>query len=129
MSAKRKNPLKDLSAFLAHQEAASKVPQPKSVQEAEAFLEKKPTQIADVGRPSKIAVAHEANAESIINLLSELSKKNEDNFRDELYNIITQVVGNLKQSTSEDKMLINTALYLANQNNWKEVVKEYWDNK
>ena len=127
MSSKKKNPLKDLSAFLSHQEESTKVPKPKRISEADAFLEKKPTQITNVGRPSKIEIAHEATPESIVKLLTELSKKDEDSFRDELYEIITQVVGKLKESTSEDKMLINTTLYLSNQENWKEVIKEYWE--
>ena len=127
MSAKKKNPLKDLSAFLAHQEATVKVPQPKSISEAEAFLEKKPTQITKVGRPSQIAIAGDVSAEAITKLLRELAKKDEYAFRDALYHIVKDAVEKLSESTSADKMLINTVLYLSNQENWKQVVKEYWE--
>ncbi|MDH5474526.1 MAG: hypothetical protein OEX22_02425 [Cyclobacteriaceae bacterium] len=129
MSAKKKNPLKDLSAFLAHQEETVKVPQPKKLAEAEAFLEKRPTQIADVSRPAKITVAAEANSETIKKLLIEFSEKNKSDFREELYDIIKEVIGKLDHSTSEDKMLINTVLYLSDQENWKESVKTYWENR
>ncbi|MDH5367109.1 MAG: hypothetical protein OEW67_08995 [Cyclobacteriaceae bacterium] len=128
MSAKKKNPLKDLSAFLAHQEETTKVPQPKKISEAEAFLEKKPTQITNVSRPAKIAVTDEVNAETIKNLLIDLSENKETDFRIELYDIIKGVLEKLNESTPADKMLINTVLYLANQDNWKEAVKTYWEN-
>lgn len=128
MSAKKKNPLKDLSAFLAHQEETTKVPPPKKILEAEAFLEKKPTQITDVSRPAKIAVTDEVNTETIKKLLIHLSEKNEADFRGELYDIIKGVVEKLNESTPADKMLINTVLYLANQDNWKEAVKSYWES-
>ena len=130
MSAKKKNPLKDLGAFLAHQEEQSHVPEPKKLSDAtEEFMGKKPTQITKVGRPSKITVSPEVNAESITTLLAELCKKNQEGFRADFYQIIIDTIGQLDESKPEDKMLINTAIYLSNQDNWKDAVAAYWESR
>ena len=60
---------------------------------------------------------------------STLSKKEEGQFRNKLYDILIRTLEAVPNSTAEDKMLINTALYLKSGDNWKEVIREYWRGK
>ena len=129
MSAKKKNPLKDLSAFLAHKQEASQVPAPKKLSDTKEFMEKKPIQIGAVSRPAKITMPADVEAATIKTLLLDLAQKEGDAFRNEFYHLILEVTEQLDNNQPADKMLINTVLYLANQDNWKEAVKEYWMNK
>lgn len=129
MSAKKKNPLKDLDAFLAHQQEASKVTAPKKLSDTEEFMGKEPTKIAEVSRPTQITMPADVEAATIKTLLLDLADKERGAFRNEFYEIIRKVTENLKDSTPGDKMLINTLLYLSNQENWREAVKEYWNDR
>ena len=46
--------------------------------------------------------------------------------RKKLYDFIIESLEAQKNSSPEDKMLINTALYLKGGANWKNVIREYW---
>lgn len=111
--AKKKNTLKDLDAFLK-QEAKSFV-QPETV--------KKEVQQAT---PSSIAeqpvapVAAPINDDSVIDFLAGKASP------EEVYNIVQNAIEKSGKSTAENKMLINTLLYLKDKNNWKENIKSYW---
>lgn len=107
--AKRKNPLKDLDAFLK-QEATSFVKPEKSEPESSLATE----------QPGL------ASADEIIDAINQLAAKDKETYRNELYRIIKSSLENLDSSTPEDKMLINTILYLRDKSNWKNSIKEYW---
>jgi hypothetical protein len=129
MSVKKKNPLKDLSAFLAHQEEASKITTPKDVADHGEFMEQKPTQVAVVNRPEKVKIGEEVSPELIIDMLDQLMKKNSVNFREAFGEIILNTIEKIPNPQPADTMLINTVLYLNNQDNWDDAVKSYWDNR
>ncbi|MEP2772437.1 MAG: hypothetical protein ABJH05_09825 [Fulvivirga sp.] len=109
--AKRKNPLKDLDAFLK-QEATSFVKPEKAQPEASLATE----------QPGL------ATADEIIDAINQLAAKDSETYRNELYRIIKSSLENLDASTPEDKMLINTILYLRDKVNWKSNIKKYWES-
>ena len=116
---KKKNTLKDLDDFLK-QQAATIVPPAALSDKVEA----------EPARVNELATGPEEDVtvEKIVDALSVLSQKEGTAFRGKLYDIIIKSLES-KSSTPEDKMLINTALYLKSGDNWKEVIKEYWRGK
>jgi len=129
MSAKKKNPLKDLNAFLTHQEEASKIAIPKKVKDHEEFMVQKPSQVTAVNRPEKVKIAEEATPLSVINMMKQLMEENPDSSRKILGDIILQTIERMPDSQPADKMLINTVLYLNNQKDWKSALESYWDSR
>jgi len=110
--AKRKNPLKDLDAFLK--------------KEASSFV--KPEKKADT--PPSSAASEKAaltSSRDIISAIDQLAKKNQSEFREEFFEIIKSSLEHLDPQSAEDKMLINTILYLKDKENWKENIASYWE--
>ena len=121
---KKKNTLKDLDEFLKQQAATLVPPKPLSESVAEPQQEeKKPATVA----PS--APAQELSLEKIIEDLETLSRKEGIPFRKKVYDLILHAAESGQQSLPEDKMLINTVLYLTSGPRWKEAVREYWRGK
>ena len=113
---KKKNTLQDLDDFLK-QQAASLVT---------------PETLTDTVEPNP--VAKEAEVQQ---LQQPVEEKVSDRFqisvaaddpmsRKKLYDFIIESLEAQKNSSPEDKMLINTALYLKGGTNWKNVIREYW---
>ena len=112
---KKKNTLKDLDEFLKQQAATLVTPAPLST--------------SDTPKETPIATAavHEAiSPDKILNDLKALSASEGPSFRKQFYDLIIHTVESHKTSSPEDKMLINTALYLKSGSNWKNAIKEYW---
>lgn len=116
MSAKRKNPLKDLNAFLK-QEAASLVTPEKVETSAQVPVE----------TPSASELPMEISMTAIARELGSQLQEKGEGFKSDFYGLIQQVLESQQHLTSKDIMLINTLLYLRNQDNWKERIKEYWE--
>ena len=114
---KKKNTLKDLDEFLK-QQAATLV---------------SPTQLSDTIIPAQPEnqkdAPEEVSAVSILNDLRTLAETEGISFRKKFYDFIIQSVEAQQNSLPEDKMLINTALYLKSGNKWKEVIRQYWKNR
>jgi len=104
---KNKNPLKDLDLFLKQQAASFVNPIPLSEQIANA-------------PPAK-----ETSAESdeLVTHLINLAQTDREKFLD----LIIQAAE--KDPAPESTLLINTAIYLKSGGNWKEAVRQYWQNK
>ncbi|MTI20005.1 hypothetical protein E1176_03125 [Fulvivirga sp. RKSG066] len=107
--AKRKNPLKDLDDFLK-QEATSFVKPDATEKPAESITSERTPLTAD----------------EIIEAIGQLASKDQETYRKELFLIIKTSLERLDHSSADDKMLINTLLYLQDKNNWKENIKTYW---
>jgi hypothetical protein len=129
MSPKKKNPLKDLNAFLTHQEEASQISTPKTIADHEEYLEQEPTKVAAVNRPERVKITEEVSSQAVIDLLQQLMNDNPTSFREVLGDILVKTMERLPDQRPADKMLINTALYLNNQEDWKSVVENYWNNR
>lgn len=115
---KKKNTLKDLDEFLKQQAASLVTPEPVSVKTATAAP---PTE-----NSKKEEGAHEMTTDVIYNDLYKLAELDPDSFRQKLYALIVQIVEAQSNSLPEDKMLINTALYLKSGEHWKEAIRDYW---
>ena len=117
---KKKNTLQDLDEFLK-QQAASLVSPDKLSEKVEEPVVPKQASVQPV-------VPEEVSAEKILRDLKTLQKKQGTAFSKNLYNLIIDSLED--QSTSpEDKMLINTALYLKSGDKWKDAIRDYWRNK
>ncbi|HYF70157.1 MAG TPA: hypothetical protein VD884_18585 [Ohtaekwangia sp.] len=112
---KKKNTLKDLDEFLKQQAASLVTPEPVNM----------PVQEPATVSPAK-SEGEEPTADKIISQLSALAKQNPNHFRTILYDIIIKSLEQLPHSLPEDKMLINTSLYLKSGDQWKDVIRKYW---
>ena len=124
---KKKNTLKDLDEFLK-QQAATLVSPSRLGEQPEAPAAVKPDQV----KPETTQPASgdkDVSASAIIAALKKLSREKGDSFTDELSTIILSSMDDRKEHSPEEKMLINTALYLKHGSNWKEEISRYWRNK
>lgn len=114
---KKKNTLKDLDEFLKQQAASLVTPEP-----VQAKTEKshEPTDYTDHSAPGSVTT------DSIFKDLNTLAKEDPGSFRQKLYALIVQILETQSPTQPEDKMLINTALYLKSGDQWKEAIRDYW---
>ncbi|AYB31695.1 hypothetical protein [Chryseolinea soli] len=125
---KKKNTLKDLDEFLK-QQAASLVSPPSLREKIEETAPPAPAikEQPKVEAPApQASTPEEVSTASILQDLKTLSEKEGVFFRQKLYDLIIQTLETQKKSLPEDKMLINTALYLKSGSLWKEAIREYW---
>ena len=151
---KKKNTLKDLDEFLKQQAATLVPPQPLSdtirtqapaapapapvptpAPAAPAHvpptIPPTPEAVAPTAAPAP-TVAHvyePVSTDTILRDLNLLAQSSHSTVRKALYDVIIKAMETQHQSSAEDKMLINTALYLKSGDNWKEVIREYWKGK
>ena len=119
---KKKNTLKDLDDFLKQQAATLVAPTALS----DTLKERVEESTQD--RPST-AIETEVSVTSILKDIMALSEKEGNAFRKKFYDLIIQSLESQKHSTAEDKMLINTALYLRSPETWKESIRSYWKDR
>jgi len=115
---KKKNTLQDLDDFLK-QEAATLVT-PETLRDA---VETKQVIEKIEAQPPK-QVEETPAVEFIIS-----AAKHDPAFRKKLYDFIIESLETQKDSLPEDKMLINTALYLRSGSDWKNAIRQYWRGK
>jgi hypothetical protein len=120
---KKKNTLKDLDEFLKLQAATLVAPTPLSEKVEEPQVEEEKPVV------QKTIAAQEVSLEKILEDLEALSRKEGTSSRKKIYDLILHAANSGQQSLPEDKMLINTVLYLTNGTRWKDAVREYWRNK
>lgn len=111
---KKKNTLKDLDEFLKQQASSLVDPTP--------LRESTPASTASIGDQAP----KELSVDKILNDLQVLTDKEGTAFRKKFYDLIIQYLETQRVRSAEDKMLINTALYLKSGDNWKEVIRQYW---
>lgn len=124
---KKKNTLKDLDAFLRQQAATLVTPTPLSGQLEQQPEEPEPDE-APAPAPSPVAV-QEVTMNKILHDLEILSRREGTSFRKKFYDLILQSAETNLNTLPEDKMLINTVLYLKSGERWKEAIREYWRRK
>jgi hypothetical protein len=112
---KKKNTLKDLDDFLRQQAAALVSPDKLSDKVP-------PTEAAR--RPEAESSTQPLTRDAIISSISE----NAD-YRNQLCDIILGVSDSITNPTIEDKMLINTALYLKHGERWKDAIRDFWKKR
>jgi hypothetical protein len=128
---KKKNTLKDLNEFLKQQAATLVSPQqlsdkigaPKEIKE----------ELHEVAEPEEMLPVQKTeqpiSAEKVFTDLQQLAKKEGHRFRHQFYDLIIRSIESQNQFSPEDKMLINTALYLKSGDQWKDTIREYWRQK
>lgn len=122
---KKKNTLKDLDEFLKQQAATLVQPATLSDQIEEPAPEKKSSP-----EPKFVPQPHgDVSVDSILQDLRLLSLQEGHAFRRKFYDLIVRSMEAQPYSEPEDKMLINTALYLKSGDSWKEAIRNYWRNK
>jgi hypothetical protein len=119
---KKKNTLKDLDDFLKQQAATLVAPTALS----DTLKDRVEESTQDI--PST-AIKTEVSVASILQDIMALSEKEGNTFRKKFYDLIIQSLESQKNSTAEDKMLINTALYLRSPETWKESIRSYWKDR
>lgn len=119
---KKKNTLKDLDEFLKQQAATLVAPSQlgDTIREPQPEPQKKSTENIQ---------AVEITQSKILDDLKTLAEKEGASFRKTFYDLIIQSVEKQKVSSPEDKILINTALYLKGGDRWKETIRSYWKGK
>lgn len=118
---KKKNTLKDLDEFLK-QQAASLVSPPKlSEPSAEDTTLKE--------SPVMQSQPREVSFTSVLEDLVELSEKEGTDFHKKFYDLIIHTIELNHHQIPEEKILINTALYLKSGQRWKEAISDYWRNR
>jgi hypothetical protein len=115
---KKKNTLKDLDEFLKQQAASLVSPEPVSATPAEVVP---PTDYS-----SKTDSSDTITTDTIFKDLYALAQSDPESFRQKFYALIVQITEAQRPSLPEDKMLINTALFLKSGDQWKEAIREYW---
>jgi hypothetical protein len=136
---KKKNTLKDLDEFLKQQAATLVTPEKLSEKFESETTETQPADktatpvpLTEATRQEVAEVVSELKAgalvtpEKVLNDLQELAKREGALFRNKFYDLIIQSVESQDQILAEDKMLINTALYLKSGERWKEAIRDYW---
>jgi hypothetical protein len=143
---KKKNTLKDLDEFLKQQAATLVTPVKLSEKFESEIVEEKPEEPAPQGEPHRQPLSESSKQEvqatvaelkadalvtpeKVLNDLQELAKREGPEFRNKFYDLIIQSIESQNQILAEDKMLINTALYLKSGERWKEAIREYWRKK
>jgi hypothetical protein len=120
---KKKNTLKDLNEFLKQQAASLVTPEKLPQPEKESEEKPEPEKAEPKPQPRQ---SSDTSAESIVNDLSRLAEKEGAAFRKKFYDIIIQSLEAQHHQVAEDKMLINTALYLKHGDRWREAIRDYW---
>jgi hypothetical protein len=129
---KKKNTLKDLDDFLKQQAATLVSPAKLSEQidtpppPAAEAIPVVSTQPAIEPAP---IVVEDVTTAKVIDAIKTLAQKEGSSVQDKLYDIILQAAESKVISAAEDKMLINTVLYLKSGDNWKDTIREYWKNR
>ncbi len=113
---KKKNTLQDLNAFLKQQAATLVTP--------ESFSNTSEIQSDSASAEAKNTVVQQ-NTDTFNTVVS----KEDPAFRKKLYEFIIESLEGQKNSLPEDKMLINTALYLKNGSDWKNAIRQYWRDR
>jgi hypothetical protein len=110
---KKKNTLQDLDAFLKQQAATLVTPDALT-----STVEMKSEPVTTITAAHADVKASEPSGY--------LGSKQDPAFRKKLYDFIIDSLEGQKDSSPEDKMLINTALYLKGGSDWKNVIRQYW---
>ncbi len=116
---KKKNTLSDLEEFLKLQ-ASSLVTPPTLTEKVKT--EEKPAPVSQSPVVLKEATPTVITESDVANALRQIGQKDKRAF----YQLIISTTKDLPNYSTEDALLINTALYLKGGSNWKEVVREYW---
>lgn len=116
---KKKNTLKDLDEFLKQQASTLAAPVQLSAKIDQEEV------VAPPPAATSVRVT-EISSETILHDLEVLAQKEGAAFHHKFYDLIVRSLETRAPASAEDKMLINTALFLKNGDNWREAIRAYW---
>lgn len=116
---KKKNTLQDLDDFLKQQAANLVTPETLS----------DPVETTQVIEKNEVQAPKQDVEKSAVGEFQISLSKHDPTFRKKLYDFIIESLETQKNSLPEDKMLINTAIYLKSGNDWKNAIRQYWRGK
>jgi hypothetical protein len=125
---KKKNTLRDLDDFLKQQ--AATLVQPTALEQPEPVAT--PPAVSSVIKTfdAQEQVAQQLlSIDKIIQDIKQLGVLQAKDYRHQLYDLVLTSLETQPTTTPEDKMLINTILFLKSGDQWKDVIREYWKNK
>jgi hypothetical protein len=130
---KKKNTLKDLDEFLK-QQAATLVSPPRLSQNTEpsGSVFASPTQPDEDEKSQpvqKTAAEKIISTSSLVTDLKRLALIKGTGFTEELSDVVLSAMEKQNEFSPEEKMLINTALYLKHGSDWKDAIRQYWKSK
>jgi hypothetical protein len=129
---KKKNTLKDLDEFLK-QQAATLVSPTRLSEKAEAAEPVAPAATAPPEeKPAttpKTSLEKTISTTSLVKDLKQLALTKGSTINEEMSSLILAATENQSEFSPEDKMLINTALYLKHGPDWKDAIRQYWKSK
>jgi hypothetical protein len=131
---KKKNTLKDLDEFLKQQAASLVSPEKLNITKEEK-KEEEPVQLSE-STPVKqetavvqATPAGEPTFHDVLEQLKSLAKKTDYlEFRKKMYDMLLSVMDAQHHQVPEDKIFINTLLYLKHGQRWKDGIREYWQH-
>jgi hypothetical protein len=121
---KKKNTLKDLDDFLKQQAASLVQPTPLSERVEEQEVHTPASTVSRIETEAELI-----STKTILEDIKILSEQEGSAFRSKFYDLIIESIESQPSSQPEDKMLINTALYLKSGNRWKDTIRAYWKSK
>lgn len=129
---KKKNTLKDLDEFLKQQ--AATLVSPARLGGKNELPEVEPTPLpivvkSEESAPLQKSVERNISSLSIGKDLQQLALINGTTLTDEFCSLYLNAMEGRYEFTPEEKMLVNTALYLKHGSNWKEAIRQFWKNK
>ncbi|HEX6226600.1 MAG TPA: hypothetical protein VFZ52_19400 [Chryseolinea sp.] len=110
---KKKNTLQDLDDFLKQQAAALVTPET----------------LVDTPAVKTVEDVAKSQPQQVFQELNPSGPTNDPLFRKKLYDFIIESLQTQRDSLPEDKILINTALYLKNGSDWKNAIRKYWSER
>jgi hypothetical protein len=127
---KKKNTLKDLDEFLKQQAASLVSPEKLNVQQAQSLTEEtRDKAVATEPTVAESQPAADPTFHDALELLKTLAKKNDHvEFRKNLYDLLLNMMDAQHYRVPEDKIFINTILYLKHEQHWKDGIREYWQH-
>ena len=121
---KKKNTLKDLDEFLKQQ--AATLVSPSRIKEQQPVENREEEQSTSV---VNVPVEQSVSRSSIERALLTLQEQKGSDFKNELYTIVLHTLEKQREFSPEDKMLVNTLLYLKHGPSWKEAIRDFWRNQ
>lgn len=128
---KKKSTLNDLEEFLKLQASSLVTPSPLEGKTKDIPAPKTPVSPAPENTVTPATpivtpdIPKEPTQQDLIAAIHKLAAADKVAFYDFLLHTIENVPG----KSTEDTLLINTALYLKGGPNWKDVVRDYWKSK
>lgn len=130
---KKKNTLKDLDEFLKQQAATlvspARLSEKTESPQREAIASPPVVEKQETTTPAHTGANQTISTQSILKDLNQLALVNGSSLSEEFCSLYLAAMESRLEFSPEEKMLINTALYVQHGSNWKEAIRQFWKSK